>query len=343
MAVAKTLVAKGGGMLVAAVLAVGLSAPAPAEVTSAIGEAPTEQPWGAAPADIASYDNGELLNSRPVQANVLGEPLLATAWQVRYKSIDNHGDPNVYISTVLIPKTEWTGTGTRPLLSYQFAEDGVAYKCAPSWQLSSGTPGESGVVLLALKRGWAVTVPDYEGPASEFLGAEGSARGVLDGIRATRNFTPAGVGDDAPVGAWGYSGGALATLRSFNAIPGVSSAINVGLAGLDRSYPERNVMHTSTTPASPTTRSARCSWASTRFSSRPPRRHRALIYHAIFDELAPIGPARQLAKRYCAAGTRLKKVEGLLGEHTGYAVTAAPVAVGYLADRFAGKAAPTTC
>ncbi|MFF3397056.1 lipase family protein [Streptomyces sp. NPDC002659] len=40
----------------------------------------------------------------------------------------------------------------------------------------------------AVERGWSVIVPDYEGPASEFLGAAAAAHGILDGIRAARSF-----------------------------------------------------------------------------------------------------------------------------------------------------------
>lgn len=403
-----TILATVGGVLAAATLTAGLSAPAPAEVASAIGDAPAEQPWGPAPANIGSYKNGEILNSKQVEANILEVPLPATAWQVRYKSIDVHGDPNVYITTVLVPKTEWTGSGPRPLVSYQFAEDGVAYKCAPSWQLSGGGTaalggGEPvGLLLLALARGWAVTAPDYEGPASEFAGADGSAHGVLDGIRATRNFSAAGVSADAPVGLWGYSGGAMAsawaaaaqpsyapdvklagvalggtpaslaaTAKAFNAIPGVSSAINVAFAGIDRSYPERNISQYLNETGRAQMRAAGNDCVYSGITRNPfaslansgvtdaeldtmvkgispldfPGTPKApiLMYNSIIDEFAPIGPARQLAKRYCDAGLRLKKVESFLGEHALYAITGAPVAVSYLADRFAGKAAPTTC
>ncbi len=374
----------------------------------ALGDAPTEQPFGPAPADIGRYDNGEVLKSRRVDANILGVPLPATAWQVQYKSIDNHGDPNVYITTVLVPRTAWTGPGPQPLVSYQVAEDGVAYKCAPSWTLSGGglaatEGGEPPAILIsALLRGWTVTVPDYEGPASEFLGAAGSARGVLDGIRATRNFRPAGVGDRMPIGLWGYSGGAMAsswaaalqpsyapdvrlkgvalggipadlvaTAKSFNAIPGISSAINVAFVGLDRSYPGRNIPQylNKTGRAGMRAASGDCVYSGvTRlpiaslaasgvtddelrkmvrgvspldFRGRP--RAPVLMYNSVIDEFAPIGPARRLARKYCDQGVRVKKVEGVLGEHVVFAATMWPVAVKYLADRFAGRRVPTTC
>ena len=250
---------------------------APGEVGAA---APTQQPWGPAPANVASYRNGTVLHAKPVNASIFGIPLPAKAWQVQYKSIDNHGAPNVYVATILVPTAAWHGSGPRPLVSYQFAEDGLAYKCAPSYELTAGLAGFSlsageppGIMTLALLRGWALVVPDYEGPDSEFLGAAGSAHGVLDGIRAAKNFTTAGISRSAPVGIWGYSGGALASVwaamsqpryapeltiagvalggtpasltasaLAFDKLPLESAALNVLFDGLDRSYPQRHLL-----------------------------------------------------------------------------------------------------
>jgi Secretory lipase len=61
------------------------------------------------------------------------------------------------------------------------------------------------------------------------------------------------------------------------------------------------------------------------------------------SELAPIGPDRQLLRRFCAAGVKVEHVETLLGEHPAVALTGAPGAVAYLVDRFAGRPAPDNC
>jgi hypothetical protein len=65
-------------------------------------------------------------------------------------------------------------------------------------------------------------------------------------------------------------------------------------------------------------------------------------YHGSSDELAPIGPDRELVARYCRAGVRVQHVE-LPGEHFSELVAGAPGALAYLGDRFAGKPAPSTC
>lgn len=103
------------------------------------------------------------------------------------------------------------------------------------------------------------------------FGADGYVHGVLDGIRAARAFAPAAVDPAAPIGMWGYSGGAQATAIAAQAhstyapelpltgvalggivadleaaMSGFSSGIAgggtvVGLVGLNRSYPDADV------------------------------------------------------------------------------------------------------
>lgn len=111
-----------------------------------------------------------------------------------------------------------TGDGPRPLLSYQVAEDRVGSECAPSYALRGGIDSvpsnaytDTGMIRFALQQGWALVVPDYQGPDSDLFDADGYVHGVLDGIRAARAFAPAAVDPAAPIGMWGYSGGAQAT------------------------------------------------------------------------------------------------------------------------------------
>lgn len=182
---------------------------------------PEKDPFYAVPANIDSYANGDVIDSRPIKPSAFGVPLPAKAWQVKYRTTDSKERPSATVTTVLVPIAPWLGKGKRPIVSYQTAEDGVAGKCAPSYALSAGLPqlagrfsnsgGETGVISLALLKGWALTVPDYEGPKSEFLVAKTEAYGVLDGIRATQRFTASGLSDQNPVALWGYSGGSFAS------------------------------------------------------------------------------------------------------------------------------------
>ncbi|MFD9698863.1 lipase family protein [Lentzea sp. NPDC059081] len=210
--------------LVAALAVTTLVAPAvtasPASAADVL--APDDDPFYAVPSRLDTKRDGTVLRFRRLPSSALAVPAPAHVWQLLYKTRDNAGKPTATVGTLLVPTAGWTGGGERPLLSYQTPEDGLATTCAPSYLLRAGSvtydqPSEGQArfdrdqVADAVHRGWAVMVPDYEGPRSEFLGTEAAAHGVLDGIRAARSFPLARVDRDAPIGLWGYSGGGLAT------------------------------------------------------------------------------------------------------------------------------------
>ncbi|WP_433599846.1 lipase family protein [Nocardia sp. CA-135953] len=178
---------------------------------------PDQDPFYAAPADLAAQPDGAVLRTRSIA--LYGLPLPVSAWQVQYRTNDTNGSPIPGMATVLVPNWPWFGPGQRPLLSYQIAEDSLATRCAPSYALAGGwdlgganTYIDTPFIAEALRRGWAVVTSDYEGPDSRFLDGVNAGRAVLDGIRAARTLAPDGVGPASPIGAWGYSGGAFATL-----------------------------------------------------------------------------------------------------------------------------------
>ncbi|WP_051020275.1 lipase family protein [Nocardia araoensis] len=196
---------------------------------------PDHDPFYAAPTDLARYHNGAVLDSRPIA--LFGLPLPISAWQVKYRSTDSSDDPVADVATVLVPILPWFGPGARPLLSYQVPEDSLGTRCAPSFALRGGWDSGAVNTLIdtpfmaeALRRRWAVVVSDYEGPRSRFLDGVNSGRGVLDGIRAARDLPQAGLGPATPIGAWGYSGGAFATLWAAQMQPWY--APDVRLAGI---------------------------------------------------------------------------------------------------------------
>ncbi|WP_169813222.1 lipase family protein [Nocardia jejuensis] len=204
----RRLLAVGGALLVLS---------GTAAIAGADTALPDEDPFYAAPADIASHPDGSVLNRREI--SMFGLPLRVSAWQLQYRTSDSQGRPVATVTTVLTSPSPWDGPGSRPLLSYQVAEDSLGTRCAPSFALHGGrgsaissTIVDTPFLIDALRRGWAVAVPDYQGPQSRFFDGVNSAHAVLDGIRAARSFTPAGLGPDSKLGAWGYSGGAFATL-----------------------------------------------------------------------------------------------------------------------------------
>jgi hypothetical protein len=170
------------------------------------------------PAHFASKSDGSILRSRAITATALSVPLNVRAWQVLFKSVDAHRRPTAEVATVIVPKKPWTGSGPRPLVSYQTAEDGVGSQCAPSFAIRAGLPAatsnaalETPVLAMLLGRGWAVVTSDYEGPDSQFLAGPQEGYAVLDGIRAVLALHADGLVPRTPVAMWGYSGGAFAT------------------------------------------------------------------------------------------------------------------------------------
>jgi triacylglycerol lipase len=82
-------------------------------------------------------------------------------------------------------------------------------------------------MLLALRRGWVVLAVDWTGPKHSFVDLALAARFVLDGVRSVLSFESAGLDADAPVGLWGYSGGALATLFAAEQHPLYAPELNI--------------------------------------------------------------------------------------------------------------------
>jgi hypothetical protein len=185
-----------------------VAAPAGAATTAAAAGAvvPDLDPFYAAPANIASYAPGAVVGTRTVAAK---SSIAVNAWQISYRTGDSHNAPELAVTTLLVPTAAWTGTGGRPVVSEQTAEDSTGTQCAPSYSVSTG-----GSVMNAsayLGKNWAVAVPDYEGPKSAWMAGPQAGHAVLDGVRAVRNFTADGIGTSSPWALDGYSGGAEAT------------------------------------------------------------------------------------------------------------------------------------
>lgn len=67
------------------------------------------------------------------------------------------------------------------------------------------------------------------------------------------------------------------------------------------------------------------------------------VYHAINDELLPLADVSALYKTYCAAGANIHFTKEAFGEHIVVALTGAAAALGFLMDRFDGKALAPGC
>jgi hypothetical protein len=225
---ARRLLGAGAVLVAAGVGALGASAVA-APLT------PQSDPFYRPPQGFGAHKPGSVLRSRPVSTAAFGVvPERVRAWQVLYRTTDTQGRPEATVATVLEPLGP-RPRGLRPLVAYQEAEDSLGSQCAPSYELLAGAPSTNGVeqveILLIdglLEHGWAVVVPDYEGPTSAYGAGIQAARATLDSIRAAERFRPAGLaGARTPVAMWGYSGGALATAWASEQQPRYAPELNV--------------------------------------------------------------------------------------------------------------------
>ncbi|MFI5780353.1 lipase family protein [Nocardia sp. NPDC051570] len=196
--------------------------PVPGFDTGVLGHYPGHDPGFYYPAGdiVASKQPGEIIAAREMVPSFFSLiPMDVDGWQISYRSNNSRGEPIAAITTVLKPR------GSRPtnLLSYQAAEDSLAPHCAPSYfvQQASIPPNYAGTVepslemlipLYALAHGYAVSIPDHEGPQNAFGAGPLAGQIVLDGVRAAENFAAMGLerGRDTLVGLVGNSGGAIA-------------------------------------------------------------------------------------------------------------------------------------
>ena len=373
---------------------------------------PSDDPFYGVPAHIGGLKNGTIIDSRAVVATRFSLPIDANAWQVRFKTQDTTGAPSAYITTVLVPKARWTGKGPRPVLSYQMPEDGVGLKCAPSWVLTQGitAPGnttpDAQTVASAVGRGWTVVVPTTRARTRPGWAPKVRLAVSLTACAPRARSSPPASTPSAPIGVWGYSGGAIASSTAAQMQPSYAAdvklagvalggnnasirgglaafdgtvfggAIAIGFIGLDRAYPEYKLADylndagrakvalsqedciVDAALRHPLFRAAD-NLKDPAALDRPPftdvfRRASPLTfpgtpdapvydYHATGDELAPIGPSRQLLERFCRAGVTVQQVEDT-GEHFTEVVLGEPGAIEFLTKRFAGDGRPVnTC
>ena len=172
---------------------------------------PGEDPFYRESENVHAFQAGEVIETRPVEVRALRRPIRARAWQVKFRSNNTRGAAVCGVTTVMVPERPFNGS-PRPLLSYQCAIDSLSALDDPSYTLRHGDQIELSLMALALRRGWAVATTDFNGPCHAFAAGHLAARFVLDGIRAVVGFGPEGIDAATPVGLWGYSGGAQATL-----------------------------------------------------------------------------------------------------------------------------------
>jgi fermentation-respiration switch protein FrsA (DUF1100 family) len=156
---------------------------------------------------------GDVIRAEPVDAYLApGVRLRARAWRVLYRSTSAIGTPVAVSGTVLVPPG---GKGrARPLLGYAIGTHGIGDAAAPSRLLVRGLEWEAGLMALALARGWALAITDYEGLGTPgdhtYMVGRALGPNVLDMMRAARTLAPQALPDGGPAAIVGYSEGGAA-------------------------------------------------------------------------------------------------------------------------------------
>ena len=176
-------------------------------VPSGASAAPVEGPSGSAfytpPSLTPAGSAGELVGYRPTTANLNVTLPSNKAWTVLYQSTDEQGNPDWVTGTVIVPTAKWSGKGERPVVSYAPGTQGLGHQCAPSLQIVAGTEYDGGAIIESLKKGYAVTITDYQGYTSgaipTYSAGKAEGQAVLDAERAGRQIPSSGISSSAPV------------------------------------------------------------------------------------------------------------------------------------------------
>ncbi|WP_233434293.1 lipase family protein [Nocardia yamanashiensis] len=180
----------------------------PPHELAAVLPTPLDDPFYVPPGGWLERPLGAALSVRSVASWFL-TPVRAVEMLVR--STDTHGRPTPVNATLYVPRDPWTGAGTRPLVSYNIPTSSLGNTCAPSYQLKRGFQGDMVSIQLLLSRGYAVIVPDHQGPRQAYAAGHMGGHAVLDAVRAALHLQLTDLSPRSPVVLSGYSGGGIAT------------------------------------------------------------------------------------------------------------------------------------
>ncbi|WP_433761137.1 lipase family protein [Nocardia sp. CA-135398] len=234
-----------GPMQEATTLSPALAALRQASAPSAIGD-PIFDTW---PADLDDYAPGELVEVRDVSATAAPLVLvpMRQALLLKYRTTDSQGAASFATATLIIPATTWPGPGSRPVVVNNLPIDALGRDCTPSYTFSHGWSRNTSITdflppttQLAALRGYAVLIPDHEGPWMAYAEPYVAGHAVLDAIRAVRGLRPDEFGDSR-FGMTGYSGGAIATKGAVKLIDSYApelagSIVGAALGGVPADY-----------------------------------------------------------------------------------------------------------
>ncbi|MGW9568537.1 lipase family protein [Prescottella equi] len=178
---------------------------------------------GGAPGTVVDTQPYPPLLSIPNQQG----PWPSGAQRIMYRTTDAHGGATAASGTYFDASLPWIGAGPRPLVVLGPGTQGQGDQCAPSRLFQDGihynAPLDFAVeyevlqVHALLSRGIDVVVTDYQGLGTagmhSYVDRRAQGHAMLDAARAVKALPGSRIGDDNPIGFWGYSqgGGAAAS------------------------------------------------------------------------------------------------------------------------------------
>lgn len=182
---------------------------APPGFAQPVYPAPDPDTFYGQPADIGDYRPGDVLETRAMPTLAAFPDTDITV--VKFRSTNSTGKPIAAVTTILTPRNRQPDG---PLLSYQHIINGLGAQCSVSRVLYTSDPNlmvrEAPAYNFALRRGWAIAMPDHLGPQFAYGAAKLGGQITLDGIRAAQRVDELRLAN-SPVVMAGYSGGGMAT------------------------------------------------------------------------------------------------------------------------------------
>lgn len=169
------------------------------------------------PADVPG-EAGEVISCREVELEHVPGDIDMDAWKVQYSSTNSQGEPIAVSGTVAVPREEWQGSGSRPVVAFNPGTLGLGPQCAFSKQLAGEYQDmyEGDNIAESLKAGYAVAATDgagyLDGETHPYMSGADAGNALLDIARAAPGVAGSGLDEKAKVGLWGYSEGGAASM-----------------------------------------------------------------------------------------------------------------------------------
>lgn len=171
------------------------------------------------PSDLDTMAPGTVIAVRDVTATaapVVTAPI-TSARLIKFRSTDAVGRPSYGTATLIVPRAPSPTPGPRPILVNNLPIDSLGSACTPGYTLAHGfsiATGPTDIIppttALALSHGYAVLIPDHQGPRMAYAEPIVAGHVVLDSVRAVAALDPKHFAGSR-VAMTGYSGGSIAT------------------------------------------------------------------------------------------------------------------------------------